>query len=418
MRHAPFVFAVVLTLPLGFSVACTSSTTSTSSSASGSGTSSSSSASTRNGWSRNVSAALKGSPPFAIGEHATLVVADDLSGPPECHQVSGGCDGQPRNECSSPILPNDSTVESITCTAACTATAKTLSPGRIEVEVSATRAGPARVVVTLRDRDGDVREASLDVAFVRATHIGVVRSRGASPHGTKYAALPGASFTWCAGIDAAGTSLTYAPANLRFEVKGAGIAPTETAAPQHFPQCTTFVASDPGEISVDLTYGELTRHETIRVAAPSDVTRMEIFELESPIDGHGDDASIEDDALRGGRIASSIGTDGCHGEVPLVVQRLTLDDGTFGLGPASALTVTPSELVHLLGVGPSPSQAPMVRLQQSERGTGFLRSEIGRASASIPLTVVGDCLPEMRAPEDAGVDTDGASRNDGDAGTP
>lgn len=415
MRNAPLFAFMLFTLPLCASLACSASSSETSSSASTAG------------WTRAISIGYRTEHPHALGEKATLEVSDRLVGPTTCQgsssSSSGGCSGGGASgqSCSNPSVPVYSTVESVTCVGACVASAKPLGGGVFQVEVVGREAGPANVVVRLRDTAGEIKETSITLGFLRATHLEVVRAIAGSPHGTAYAALPGAAFTWCSSVDADGAKLTYEASNLSVTIDGASTEQTAKAWPSSKDgRCDSFVAGAPGEINVTIAYGDLVRHEQVRVVAPGDVTQVELLELGTKFAGSGDMLPIESDPLRRIRAASTLielGAADCHDreDSAPIVQRLTVADGTFALGLASALTITPRDLVDLVSHAPGTTldQAAVARLVTRARGRGTLVSDIGAGHLEIPIEVSGRCLPESSEPADAG--NAGADANDTDS---
>lgn len=404
MRHAPLLLGILFALPLSASLACSSKTSDTSGSPS------------HEGWTRYVSISgpsTERARAYALGEHARLSATDELVGPSECTEGSSSGCGSGGPSCHNPTLPTDSAVESVTCEGACVASAKPRAAGTFDIDVVAREAGPAAVVIRLRDRQGDVREARATVTFARATHISIVRAVESSPHGTTYAALPGASFTWCFGIDANGAELEYDAENLHVTVDGAtferqkGLVQGTKSG-----RCDSFSAIAPGELAVAATYGDLVRREKVRIVEPTDVRAVELLELGQAAGTDGALTPVELDAFRDSSASKRVdlSVDRC-GTAYSFLQRLVLWDGTFALGQASSLTVTPEELFSRYDA-PS-DHAAVARLVPEARGHGAMVADVGAGHLEVPVEVTGRCLNAARPDDDAGTDAADAGAEDG-----
>jgi hypothetical protein len=407
MPRAPLFVTLLFALPLSTSLACSVTTSSTSSSGG-------SAAASRAGWARSVTVVDRESGTHALGEHAVIEVSDVLTGPVDCFDT-GGCDGPSTRTCQAPDEPNDSSLEVAGCVGDCTATVRKLATGRFEIDVVAREPGDASIVVHVRGPDGEVHEETHIVPFARATHLGVLRSTGGSPHGTGYAALPGASFTWCPLLDADGVRLLYANENLLLSVTGATLR--ESAADEKDPggRCRTFVTEAPGVVDVTYTYANagITRREKVRVISPAEVKSTELLEVGAPkLLGIRPPLSalalrntpIEADVLEvaGASALRAVTIDSCQRTPLTIVQKLTLVDGSFGLGPASTVSITPSDLASLFGAADSfeDGDGPVLNVSVESSGQGEIHSDVGAAHASSSLTVTGNCVYPSRA--DAG----------------
>ncbi|MDB5218593.1 MAG: hypothetical protein JWO86_6520 [Myxococcaceae bacterium] len=407
MPRAPLFVTLLFALPLSTSLACSVTTSSTD-------TSSASAADLRAGWRRSVVVTDREQGTYALGEHAVIEVSDVLTGPVDCFD-SAGCNGPSKRQCQTPEDPNDSSLELAACAGDCTTTTKKLSTGRFEIDIVARAPGDARLLLHVRGPDGEVHEETHVVPFARATHLGVLRSAGGSPHGTGYAALPGASFTWCPLLDADGVRLLYANENLLLSVTGATLR--ESAADEQEPggRCRTFVTEAPGVVDVTYTYANagITRREKVRVISPAEVKSTELLQVGAPnVLGIRPPPSalalrntpIEADVLEvaGAGALRAVTIDSCQRTPLTIVQRLTLVDGSFGLGPASTVSITPSDLASLFGAADSfeDGDGPVLNVSVDSSGQGEIHSDVGAAHASSSLTVTGNCVHPSRA--DAG----------------
>jgi hypothetical protein len=401
MARSPVLVSLLFTLPLTASLAC---------------------------WGpadtakRVVVVQVPGPQPYAVNEHATLLVSDDFVGPTECHSVteaarsgSSSCNSEPTRECIDPVRANDSTVESVTCEPGCSATVARSAAGRFAVDLVGHEIGAARVVVRLRDAEGAIREAAGAVTFAPATTLTVVRVNGVSPHGTTYAALPGATFAWCTRIEGVGAR---DPSLLSVVVMGA-TQRTVGGGPAGTARCDIFTRSAPGVIDFIASFGGLTRHETIRVFDPADVRAIELVELDGA-NNWSAVTPIEQDVLPNQRPLTSLRLAGCGGGWPDsgVAQRLTFADGRVGLANVVALRSQPADLIDWAANNGSPEHDAIGWLRPGSRGKGALISEVGAARVSVPATVTGTCLPITDAGDpDAGDAGDAGYPDAADAGS-
>jgi hypothetical protein len=372
-------------------------------------------------WTRVVSIGTPGQALVALGEPFDVSVADELVGETTCNET--GCGG---SSCSTPRKSNPHTIESLTCDgpASCSVTARPgPTPGTSTIAVEAEAEGRATISLRLRDRRGDVRSATFDINFARPTKIGVARDLAAYPHGSTYAALPGAAYSWCARVEHNGAPLLFNHDRIAVSVRGDGVTGMTAGGASIFPYpvCRRCSVTEPATIHVSFHYGALARNEVIRVVGADEVVGLELVEVPAQ---HGE-MPIERDPFANAPVVEAVYEDACRsGAQPLYIPRARTKFGAIALG-AEVIRAEPAELVHAAGAGMGGRGTPagVFGLSGRLRGTGTLHVVAGNADLGIPLTVHGNCSPspgfdphktaDGGAADDAGI-PDGGEQKSGE----
>lgn len=408
MSRTSSLVVLLCTLPLTASFGCSESLDATETPAPG--TDSPSSTALPGGWRRTLSNNFYSPAPHATGEHVHFQLRDERLGPTRCTGKSDpGC------ALANPICTTsgdwaDSVVESVVCEGACTAVTTPTGRGMFDVDVVASESGPAHVVVRVRDADGSVLETEATLAFVRPDRITITRPFLSSPHGLAYAAVPGASFRWCSSIEANGAAVQHTPEDLRVMITGGAREAPQLGGVPDFGRCDTFTATEPGEIGITVSYGNLVRRERIRVIALSDVVQSELVVIGGEATALARSVAVEVDPLRDAPAVTHVGVDSCAMQSTFVVERATSRDGVVALGPTSALNIHPEHLVMVDTPSPDPAHGTIMRLDARATGEGAITALLGSTSLVVPLSVTGNCRAALEPLADAApVDPDGGA---------
>jgi hypothetical protein len=246
------------------------------------------------------------------------------------------------------------------------------------------------------------------VRFADVAKIAVTRELDVAPHGTVYAALPGAEFRWCAVLeDASGRPLRFRRESLALTARGP-VSPVGTS------DCFRFTVLGPGEVATTLRYGGFTRTDRVRVVGAEEIVAIDVADLEgispsAPI-------AVDEDVLGGVPPATELDVTGCEdrSNPKRVLARGRLRDGGVALLSGSAFRVVPDELATL-GAPSADARQPVRKIHARTRGRGTLDTSSGAIAASVALVVRGACLdPLPDAAHDAG--TGGDASIEGEAG--
>ena len=298
----------------------------------------------------------------------------------------------PSGSCGSGACPPGS--EHVTVTAAsCGAGECTviLTPDSQTFEVQPTRAGMVRVHAEARGDSGTQYSGDAEMSFSTSAHL-EVRNDGSNLapllDRTKYAVLPGAQLHWQITLeDDVGHRLAAKSANMTATFDGSDVFTSVLQTTGQYREgMLTVAAKGPGQATLHLALGAITRDVPLGVEDPARVTGASFHALTLAYDAKGVTAtSLTGPDVVGQKVSSLAMKPYDLGAAWAVV--LETSDGRPTLGGASRLALTPANLGKTADYATGGDDDGLLVVTSAKTGTGTVTGTIGGAMISIPFTV-------------------------------